>query len=173
MNDIISKAVSVVNPDTGEVNEYSNVLIENNKKFIQYKRGWTRMYRDGTNHNIQLEKGKVIEKFEIGYDGIVRELRSPLEHDIFTAIRDSYIPRTNTIIFNQTKLAKKLNTSRVTVARVVRKLKDMSFIRIDDDTLKMNPFIWIAPNLSNDDIHILQEDWKRLIGYEYMQSLQS
>jgi len=163
MDRIISKPLTIVNNITGELDKYDSVLVKREqKKFTMSKRGWRKMYAAGTTHTI--DELKNTKHYEVGYDGVVKTLHSDLEHDIFTCIRDSNISKSNILNFNQTDIATKLGTTRNTVAKTVRKLKETGFLRKDGVIWKMNPFIYVAANISDSDLYKLQQEWETLIA---------
>mgnify|MGYP005988812423 CR=1 FL=1 len=113
------------------------------KTTISSKKGWTKMYR-------------------IEYDRIAREMTSRLEYDIMAYIRDSHIPKTTAVNFKISKITKDLDTTRNTVSKVVKKLRDLDFIRKVGNTYFMNPFIYIPPMVNDMDQYKFQEEWKEL-----------
>lgn len=141
MSIIIQEYLKVVNKDTGEIEDFAVEVIDNKRNNV--KRGWTRMYR-----------------YEL--DSVLRELTSRTEYDIYADIRDSNLPKTFALSFNQTKIAKRHNTTRQTVSRVIRKLKDTNFIKKIDNVYFINPFIIIPPMVDNKSVEEFQEKWKQL-----------
>lgn len=139
MRKIITNYAKVVNDKTGEIETVSVEILEN--KQYKIKGGWCRVYR-----------------FKL--DDVLREITSKTEYDIYAIIRDSNFHKTFALNFNQTKIAKELNVSRVTVARVVSKLKDKQFIKKIDNVYFINPFIYIPPFIDNETISETQQLWK-------------
>ena len=138
MKKIIPSYARVVNETTGEVETVAVEIKDNIRHRV--KNGWCRVYR-----------------FKL--DDVLREITSKIEYDIFVEIRDSNISKTFALNFNQTKIAKKLNVSRMTVSRVVSKLKENDFIRKFENVYFINPFIYIPPNMPNEDIEKEQIKW--------------
>ena len=131
-----SKVFSVLNESSGEFVETE--FVEKVKYKPNGKQGWTKMYRTG-------------------YDEVMMELSSRLEMAIFIYIRDSFTRSASIAVFNQTKMADKLSTTRSTVNRLMKKLEKLQFIRkIDDKLYKMNPYVF-APYHA--DLQSLQKEW--------------
>ena len=139
-DDIISYGLKIVNPLTGEV-ETTQAYTKNNSKIYKSKRGWTKMYR-------------------IKYDEVAREMTSKLEYDIMAYIRDSNIPKTFVLSFSIEKITRDFNTTRNTVAKAIRKLRDLEFIVKVNNTYLLNPFIYVPPLVSDDVIAEAQENWE-------------
>ena len=98
--------------------------------------------------------------YRLAYDEVARGMTSKIEYDIFTAIRDSNVPKTFVLNFKQDTIAKVVGTSKGTVSKVVKKLKDLDFIRKDGSTIIMNPFVYVPPLVQDEDIHSAQEAWQ-------------
>lgn len=138
-DEIISEPVKIVN-DSGTMKGYTSVYVENRKP-TKSKRGWTKMYR-------------------LGYDEIAREMTSSLEYDIFTMIRDSNEPKTFILKYTQKEIVQLLGTTRNTVAKTVKKLKDLDFIRKEGSIIIMNPFVYVPPRMDDKIISEAQNRWK-------------
>ncbi len=139
-SDIISYGLKTVNPLTGEI-ETTQAYIKNKSKIYKSKRGWTKMYR-------------------IKYDEVAREMTSKLEYDIMAYIRDSNIPKTFVLSFSIEKITRDFNTTRNTVAKAIRKLRDLEFIVKVNNTYLLNPFIYVPPLVCDDVIAEAQENWE-------------
>lgn len=140
MKKIITEYAQIVNQTTGEVEDFAVEVIDN-KANNNIKRGWNRMYR-----------------FE--YDRVIREISSAKEYDIFVDIRESNLKNSFFLNFNQSKLAKKHNTSRQTVARVIKKLKDNYFIKKINNNFIINPLIYIPPMVCNEAVLEAKKIWE-------------
>lgn len=141
MKKIIPNYAKIVNNVTGEIESVALEITENRRHRV--KNGWCRVYR-----------------FKL--DDVVREITSKTEYDIFVEIRDSNIPKTFALSFNQTKIAKQLGTSRASVSRVVSKLKSKEFIKKIGNVYFINPFIYIPPLLANEIVEEFQTKWSEL-----------
>ena len=95
----------------------------------------------------------------IGYDDVMMELGSSLERRVFIAIRDSNMVKTFVLNFNQTKMAKRLDTTPNTVSKVVRKLKKIGFIRKEGSLWVLNPNVFIPFGIKDNVVALAQEEW--------------
>ena len=132
----------IYNNEHGEVVE-DNWVESVTKSVI--KGGWSRMYKTE-------------------YDRIILSLKSSKEIEIFIAIRDLISSDDFSVNFNQVHLAKKLNTSRSTIALVVKRLQELDYLRKHNGKFYANPFVYI-PNkklLDNDMIVAIQNKWNTL-----------
>ena len=142
MDKSISHSISIIDEETGEVKS-QQVVVQKNRRQTNIASGWNMVYK-------------------IGYDKVMEVITSKLEHQIFQAIRDSNEDKSFILKFNQTKLAKEKHTTVNTVAKVVKKLRDIDFIRKDGSVYKLNPNIWVPPYTSTDLIVKAQEEWHTL-----------
>ena len=141
MKKIIPNYARIVNNETGEIESVALEIKDNQRHKV--KNGWCRVY-----------------KFKL--DDVVREITSKTEYDIFVEIRDSNIPKTFALSFNQTKIATKLKTSRASVSRVIAKLKAKEFIKKIGNVYFINPYVYIPPLLGNDIVEEFQIKWSEL-----------
>lgn len=102
------------------------------------------------------------KKIIYGYDLVAREMTSRLEYDIMTYIRDSSLPRTIILNFRVSKIVKDLKTTRNTVFKVIKKLRDLNFIKKVENTYYMNPKVYVPPMIKDDDLSRFQEEWESL-----------
>ena len=144
LNDIIlPSSVSLVNSLTGEVENKTVVLMQTKTK-PKTKSGWNKMYR-------------------VEYDRVTEIINSKKDHNVFTAIRDSNLPKSFILSFNQTHLSKRLKVSLSSVSRVVSKLKSVNFIMKIDNTYRLNPLMYIPPMIDDNTIHTEQILWRELL----------
>ncbi len=136
---IIPNYAKIINTESGEIETVAVEIIKNRNNS---KKGWSRMYR-------------------FNYDDVIRKITSEKEFEIFVAIRESNIKKTFALNFNQTATAKQLDTSRNTVARVVKKMRDTGFIMKIDNVYFINSHIYVPPMISDEDVAIAQSDWDK------------
>jgi len=99
--------------------------------------------------------------YKNGYDMVMLNLNSKLEMKIFIEIRDSFTKNKVEVNLSQVELAKKFDSTKSTVNRLIKKFIDIEFlIKIERGIYRMNPFIYVPYQA---DAQILQEEWKELI----------
>jgi hypothetical protein len=129
---------TVLNKETGELEDHR--FIKDTVYRKDKKQGWIAMYKNG-------------------YDEIMMSLKSDLEKRLFIDIRDRFTKNKKVVAINQTSLAKKYDTTKSTVNRFIKKMKDIDFLYKTDDGYMMNPFMIIPYQADGLE---LQNEWKEL-----------
>jgi len=131
----------VLNTDTGELEpiRFTQDIQYNQGK----KRGWVPMYKNG-------------------YDEVMINLGSKLEHKLFIEIRDMFTSRNTEVAISQVDLANRFDSTPPTINRLIKKLLEIEFLlKIRRGVYRMNPFILIPYQA---DGYKLQEEWDELMN---------
>ena len=84
--------------------------------------------------------------------------KSNLETQILVYILKS-TKKNATVSFKIQDIAKKFNISRMTVSSLIRRLKEVDFIRGGNGLFLVNPTMFIVTNANSEIIRELQETW--------------
>ena len=132
----------VLNEESGEI-EKQLFTRDVEKKKYRGKQGWVKMYKNG-------------------YDMVMLNLNSKLEMRIFIEIRDSFSKNRVEVSISQVELAKKFDSTKSTVNRLIKKFIEIEFLfKVERGIYRMNPFIYVPYQA---DAQILQEEWKELFS---------
>ena len=135
------KTVDIFNPYTGE-NE-THELHKQKKKKPTAKRGWQMTYVKDRNE-------------------VILNLKGTKKLEIFFWIENQFKKSTSTVPLNQTKLAKRFDTTQQYVGSVLKLLTEMNYlVQVEKGSYKMNPFM-IVPFAA--DATELQKEWLLLIS---------
>ena len=134
--------VGLVNMDTGEI---TTTTARQSKKIKYYsiKRLNMKIWEDGLSFALE------------------SVCRSNLDIKIFNAIKSS-VGSDFKINVNQSRLAERLNTSRNSVALVLKRMRDINFIKSKvRGEYEINPFVVAPKSAKNEDIEAKQFEWSR------------
>ena len=128
----------ILNTDTGEFEKCR--FVEDTKYKLSKKQGWKAMYTTE-------------------YDKVLMALKSNLEKNMFMDIRDRFTKSKTVLEINQSSLAKKHKTTKSTVSKFMKKMRDIEFIKKTEDGYRMNPYMLIP--YQADGLQ-LQQEWDSL-----------
>ena len=114
---------------------------EQKKSTLGIKAGWFRMYKN------------IFEVFLV--------CRSNLEMKILIHILTS-TKKNATVSFKIQDIAKKFNVSRMTVSSLVRRFKEIGFIKGGRGLFLINPKMYIPVNANSETMRELQDNWDNL-----------